>query len=204
MIAVIFILEKVMCPYLLHNSRYLSVKKLEYHVTCARNIPRAVTSQQDGFSLRLQALQQLMYIRLPLLVQAIERLIQYQDIRVFHDGLGDGQALGHAKGIFPYMLFAVRVQADQADHLVDAPLIRLAADIRQQGQVLPGAVVVQKAGVLDDDACGRRKVHVLADHLAKHRHTPFAGLCKAADTAHQRGLAAAVFTDQADDGAGGK
>lgn len=166
--------------------------------------PRAVVGQQDGLSLRLQALQQLMYIRLPLLVQPLKGS---SSIRISGSSM---MAWAMARRwVMPreYFPTCFLLSGSRPTRRITSSirwLTGFAADIRQQGQVLPGAVMVQKAGVFDDDAGGRREIYIFADHLIKNCDSPLCGFRKTADTAHQRGLAAAVFTDQADDGAGGK
>lgn len=197
----------------------LAILHLIDHIASPCDVLRAVAGQPDGFVLRLEALEQVMHLLHGRLVHRVERLIQNQHVRVFHERLRKAQPLTLAERILPDGLLLVRVKP-QLDHGAPGPEpVRPAGHRRKEHEVLQARFVRQEARRLNDHARVGGKVGypandariglgqlrippergLAADQAAVDDDIPGRRLGEAADAAHQRRLAAAVRTDEAVD-----
>ena len=72
-------------------------------------------SKQDRGATITQRTEQPAHLLDAAAVEAVHGLVQDQQRRMLHDGLGNTKALAHTEGVFPNPLFVCVVQAHRAD-----------------------------------------------------------------------------------------
>lgn len=179
-----------------------------------RNIRRAMAGQKNRLARLSKLSQQRMnfFHRVP--IHRVERLVEHQHIRIFHDRLRKAEPLPHAQRIPADGLALVRRKPQRFHRASSIRPIGAAGHVGQQHQVRQPGFIRQKAGAFDDYARLRGKIRRLADRAAPlqrripperapsadqtavHENIPRCRLAEPADAAHQRRFAAAVCADQ--------
>ena len=136
-------------------------------------------------------------------VEAVDRLVEDQQLGTGDEGDGDAQALTHAQGELPHPLAARVGQADEPEQLVLQRRRRDAADDAVQVEIVTGAHAQLQAGGLDEAAQAPQVVlgraAAVARGVAEELDLAVGGRHQAADHAHEGGLARAVAADEAVD-----
>ena len=76
------------------------------------DIRLVMAGEQDRFPFLLELEQQGSDFRSSFLIQAVEGLVQDEQLRVLHDRLGQAETLTHTEGVFPHRLSEAGVQTD--------------------------------------------------------------------------------------------
>ena len=128
--------------------------------------------------------------------QLSAEVFQNEDLRIFHNRLGNAKSLAHAKRILAHGFLFIGVKPYHANHFVDAFLRRFAGNTGKDRKVAPSVIMRKKSRRFNDDPRRWSEVGVLADHLAVYRNRPAGRLREATDTPHQRCFAAAIRADK--------
>ena len=133
------------------------------------------------------------------------RLVQHDDRRAVHQGLGHQHAALHAAGKLAHVRVGLVGQAEVVQQLVDPVVVAVHAEIAAlDAQRLAHAEEGVEDQLLRHDAQGpARRGVVVDDVVAHHAHPAFGGLGQAGQHADQRGLAGTVGTEQAEEFAAG-
>ena len=78
------------------------------------DVLHAVARNHNRLALGLEVEQELADVLDAAVVKAVHRLVEQEDVGVFHDRLRDAQALAHAEAVLPDVLLALGVEADAA------------------------------------------------------------------------------------------
>ncbi|MCF0087411.1 hypothetical protein B0E37_02474 [Streptomyces sp. MH192] len=161
-----------------------------------RHLAHQVGGDEDRTALRREGLHQVPHPEDAFGVEAVDRLVEEQHLGVAEERGGDAEALAHAErealGAAPGHV----LQADDAEHLVDAAL-RDAGELREAEEVVAGAApAVHGLGVQQGadvpGGAGEPAVGVAADGDVAR-----GGVVQTEDHAHGGGLAGAVRTEEA-------
>ena len=107
--------------------------------------------EQDGLALGFQLQQKPTNILHAGFIQSVHRLVQDQNIRVFHDRLCNAETLPHAERIFAHMLAAFGVKPHAAHRFRRLLFRDRPAQRRKIAQILYSALCADKAGIFNDD-----------------------------------------------------
>ncbi|ELS56589.1 putative Nodulation ABC transporter NodI [Streptomyces viridochromogenes Tue57] len=165
------------------------------------HLAHEVGGDEHGPSLGRQRLHQVPHPEDALGVEAVDRLVEQQHLRVAEQRGGDAEALAHAEREALGALPGHVLETDHAQHLVHPPG-RDAGQLGQTQQVVAGRpAAVHGLGVQQGadlaGGVGQLAVRIAADgDLARGR------VVQAQDHPHRRRLARAVGAQEAGDGAG--
>ena len=130
-------------------------------------------------------------------IQAIKRLIQYQQAGIFHQRLGKTQTLAHTQGVFSDRLFHIRVQPNLFQNRPDRMVIGFLLQRSQNFQILGAGQVGQKSRSFDDNTNVLREVRVFAYLLVIYKDCAAVRLQEATDTLHQNSLSGTIVAHDA-------
>ena len=106
-------------------------------------------------------------------VQAVDGLVQNQQLRVVHHRQGDGQPLLHTQGVLEKELFIPVGQSYQIQGVLNSPLIFQSPQGSENAQVLRSRQVGIKAGGFNQAAdAGQQLLLIAQQGLPPDRHLP--------------------------------
>ncbi|EPJ35721.1 putative Bacitracin transport ATP-binding protein BcrA [Streptomyces afghaniensis 772] len=164
-----------------------------------RHLAHQMGGDEDRTALRGECLHQVAHPEDALGVEAVDRLVEQQHLRVAEQRGGDAQPLSHAEGEALGPLPGHVLEAHDPEHLVH-PFGRDARQLGQAQQVVAGGpAAVHGLGVQQGtDLTGG--VGQLAIRVTADRHVPGRRVVQAEDHPHRRRLARAVRSEEARDG----
>ena len=135
-------------------------------------------------------------------VQAVDGLVQNQQLRVVHHSQGNGQTLFHAQGVLGKELLIPIRQAHQLQGAFDGALIFQPPQSGEDTEILRCGQIGIKAGGLDQTAdAGQQFLLVTHQRLPPDGHVPGSGLGQAQQHFHSGGLSGSVPAQQTVDAA---
>ena len=163
-----------------------------------RHLGQQVRGHEHRPTLRGQALHERADPEDALRVEAVDRLVEQQDLRVAEQRAGQAEPLLHPEGELARRLTGDRAEADQVEDLVDP----LAGDLVRCGhpaQVRPGrAVRVDPVGVEQGTDLAQRLLELVVA-LAVDQHAAAGGVVQTEDHPHGGRLAGPVGAQEAGD-----
>jgi hypothetical protein len=163
-----------------------------------RHLAHEMTGDEDRLADRGKVLEQVAHPEDALRVQAVDRLVEQEHLRVAEEGGCDAEPLSHAEGEAARALLRHLAQPDEVEYLVDpSPLDRVG--LRDPDQmVVRAAPAVQSAG-LEQRADLVQRVAMCGVRLAVHRDVAGGRGVEPEDHSHRRRLAGAVRAEEAGD-----
>ena len=169
------------------------------------DLAQQVAGQDDrDAELRAGPAHQLQHLVAPGRIEAVGRLVQQQQPRIVHQGLGQLDALLHARGVGADGSVALLVEAHVAQHLRGAFPSRCAWQAGHLAEVadeVRGGQVGRQAVVFRHVANDPSDIGTLRAHIEVHDpRLPGRRLQQPQQDLDERALAGAVGADEADDG----
>ena len=154
---------------------------------------------EGNADLLLDPLQFPLHLLAQLQIQGAEGLVQQQDVRLIHQGAGDGHTLLLTAGKLGDVALGIAFQVHQGKHTVDLlgdDIVRQLFDTQAEGDVFEN-IQMGKQGIALEDGVDLPLVGGdVVDALAVKDDRALVLLQEAAQNAQQRGFAAAGGTEQ--------
>ena len=163
------------------------------------HVVHLVAGQQHGGAVGGESAQHLVHVLAARRVQAVGRLVEYQQPRPDQQGGGEPDPLPHAEGEAAHLVVRDIREPDLRQCVIDLRLLAVAAQSRQFGEVAPRGQRGVDAGAVDEARHAVGHEQRTPGGLAKHLEGALVGGGQAKQDAEQRGLARAVRPDQAVD-----
>ena len=154
---------------------------------------------EGNADLLLDALQFTLHLLAQLQVQGAQGLVQQQDVRLVHQGAGDGNTLLLAAGELGDVALFVAFQVHQGKHTVDLlgdDIIRQLFDAQAESDILKNVQMGEQGVALEDRVDLPFVGRYVVDALAVKDDRAFVLLQETAQDTQQCGLAAAGGTQQ--------
>ena len=129
-------------------------------------------------------------------VEAVDRLVEDQQLGVAEQAAGDAEALAHAERVGADLVVGPAAEADALERGVDAPVGALVARRGVHVQVLAAGEMAVEARLLDDRADARQRLRAVV--LAEQADRAAGGLREPEQQPDQRRLAGAVGAQEAE------
>ena len=132
-------------------------------------------------------------------VEAVDRLVEDEQLGVAQQAAGDAEALAHAERVRADLVVAAAAEADAVERAVDPPVGGLVARRGVHVEVLAAGEVAVEARLLDDRADARQRRRAAAGEVvAEQAHLPARRPGEAEQQADQRRLAGPVRPQEAE------
>ena len=129
-------------------------------------------------------------------IEAVDRLVEDQQLGVAEQAAGDAEALAHAERVAADLVVGPAAEADALERGVDAAVGALVARRGVDVQVLAAGEMAVEARLLDDRADARQRLRAVV--LAEQADRAAGGLREPEQQPDQRRLAGAVGAEEAE------